>query len=84
LRELFGDTVFDRYVYLDTGADKDEALAEYADSECFWIEDKPENALLGQGLGLNSLLMAHEHNRNEFHVRRVQNWKTIYEIITGE
>ena len=26
LRELFGETVFERYVYLDTGADKDEAM----------------------------------------------------------
>ena len=83
LRELFGDTVFDKYVYLDTGADKDAALEPYRDSECYWVEDKPENAEIGKLMGLNALLMAHEHNKDEYNVRRVQNWKAIYEIITG-
>lgn len=84
LIEMFGPSVFDKYVYLDTGADKDEALAPYAGSECYWVEDKPENAVLGKNLGLNALLMAHDHNVDEYNVRRVQNWKAIYDIITGE
>ena len=37
---------------LDTGADKDEALAPYFNSGAFWIEDKTENAELGAELGL--------------------------------
>jgi hypothetical protein len=71
-------------VYLDCGADKDEALAKYKETGCYWIEDKPENAMAGQKVGLNSLLMAHGHNVNYdgAHVR-VQNWKEIYEIIVG-
>jgi hypothetical protein len=87
LRELFGDTVFERYTYLDTGADKNFALAQYADSGCWWIEDKPENANLGDDMGLNSLLMDHPHNQNydlNPYVRRVLSWKEIYGIITGE
>ena len=87
LRELFGETAFERYVYLDTGADKDEALAEYAGTECWWCEDKPENALVGAGVGLNSILMNHQHNQSfddaKYNVTRVNNWKEIYNIITA-
>jgi hypothetical protein len=83
LIELFGPTVFESFVYLDTGADKDEALAPYADSGCLWIEDKPENAVVGWNLGLDSILMSHPHNvdfENPF-VTRVNNWKEIYEML---
>ena len=85
LRELFGDTVFEKYVYLDTGADKDEILENYRDTGCWWIEDKPENADDGTAVGLNSILMAHDHNRvYTGKARRVHTWKEIYKIITGE
>lgn len=86
LRELFGETVFEKYVYLDTGADKDDALEEYRDTECYWVEDKPENANLGDDLGLDAILMHHAHNEDEEineGVTRVLNWKEIYDIITG-
>ena len=83
LIELFGPTAFEKYVYLDTGADKDEALAEYKDSGCYWVEDKPENARVGKELGLDAVLMAWEFNRDEEDIPRVQNWKQLYEIITG-
>ncbi len=85
LRELFGDTVFERYIYLDTGADKDNALEFYRDSECWWVEDKPENAELGHRLGLRPLLMEHDHNLDHVSetVDRVRNWKEIYERIVG-
>ena len=85
LREMFGDTAFEKYVYLDTGADKDEALAEYANTGCYWVEDKPENALVGAGVGLKSILMDHQHNQDfddtKYNVTRVNNWKEIYELI---
>ena len=87
LRETFGDSVFEKYVYLDTGADKDEALACYKDTHCYWVEDKPENANLGDDLGLDSLLMTHEHNKTmtvNNGVRKVANWKQVYEIVNGE
>src|SRR5210317_1071902 len=77
LRELFGETVFERYVYLDTGADKDEALAEYQGTECYWVEDKPENAEEGVKAGLNSILMAHGHNKDfeDENITKVSTWK---------
>lgn len=81
LRELFGDTAFEKYVYLDTGADKDEELLPYKDSGCVWIEDKIENAYVGRELGLDSYLMAHEFNANVTDIPRVQNWKEIYDML---
>lgn len=84
LRELFGDTVFEKYVYLDTGADKDEILELYKDTDCYWIEDKPENADLGMKLGLDSLLMKHCHNADyKGPARMVANWRQVYDIVTG-
>ena len=83
LRELFGDTAFEKYVYLDTGADKDEELLPYKDSGCMWVEDKPENALVGLEMGLDSYLINHHHNA-DFHnddVTNVDNWKEIYELL---
>jgi len=84
LRELFGDTAFEKYVYLDTGADKNEVLEVYKDTDCWWIEDKPENAYVGKELGLNPLLMAHGFNENVVDIPRVKDWKEIYDRIVGE
>ena len=85
LRELFGDTAFEKYVYLDTGADKDEALDKYRDTECWWVEDKPENADVGLKAGLKSILIDHTHNKNyKGDAIRVSKWKEIYELVTGE
>jgi len=87
LRELFGDTVFEKYVYLDTGADKDHVLKEYEDTGCWWVEDKPQNAEVGAVFGLNSLLMVHDHNEDHEiiynNITKVVNWKEIYDIITA-
>jgi hypothetical protein len=84
LIEMFGPTVFERYTYLDTGADKDEALAKYAGTGCIWVEDKPENADVGLSVGLDSLLMHHSFNVDYTGgARRVRNWKEIYEYVVG-
>ena len=47
LQKMFGKTAFSEVICLDTGADKDEALSKYAGSDCWWIEDKVENATAG-------------------------------------
>lgn len=87
LRELFGETVFERYVYLDCGAPKHDALSEYKDSECYWIEDKPDNAEVGIELGLRSILMSHGHNAGSVShnskIKEVDTWHDIYNIIMG-
>jgi FMN phosphatase YigB (HAD superfamily) len=82
LKNLFGDAIED-IIFLDTGDDKDVALAPYKDSGLYWIEDKPENAMIGKTLGLKSILMEHDHN---IHARWepypcVSNWKDIYKMI---
>jgi hypothetical protein len=84
LKKLFGDTVFERVVCLDTGADKNHALEEYADSGCWWVEDKPENAQVGHDLGLKSILVEHGHNMNQVDATKipvVKNWKEIFDLI---
>lgn len=87
LIELFGPTAFEKYVYLDCGADKDEALYQYRNTECFWIEDKLENAECGIVMGLNSVLMAHNYNLDtsgSTPLPRANNWKEIYDMITDQ
>lgn len=83
-KKLFGETTFEKFVFLDTGADKDEALEEYRDTGCYWVEDKPENVDVGISAGLKGVLVAHDHNSEyEGSATRVQNWKEIYEMIIG-
>jgi beta-phosphoglucomutase-like phosphatase (HAD superfamily) len=83
LKALFGETVFEKILCLDTGADKDEALAPYKDTGCVWIEDKFENAVAGLNAGLTPFLIDHGHNKSDHHpeVQRVSNWRHIYELI---
>ncbi len=85
IRKLFGETAFDKFIILDTGADKDDVLEQYRDTECWWVEDKITNALAGQKVGLKALLMEHGHNMDFEHaeIPRVANWKEIYEKIVG-
>lgn len=85
LRKLFGATAFEKFIFLDTGADKDQVLEQYRDSGLWWIEDKIVNCQVGTNLGLNSLLMEHGHNMDfdDPKIPRVKNWKDIYERITA-
>lgn len=84
LIELFGPTAFEKYTYLDCGADKDEALLPYKDSGCLWVEDKVANAECGLRMGLNSILVSHNYNSNtDSRIPRVQNWKEIYDMMTS-
>lgn len=83
LTKLFGETVFEEIICLDTGADKDDVLINYKNTQCYWIEDKPENAETGQKLGLKSILMSHEHNTDYLGpIPIVDNWSQIYSMIT--
>lgn len=84
LEKIFGKGVFEVLNCLDCGADKDDALEPYRDSELWWIEDKPANADLGVEMGLNSILLAHGHNVSyNGNATRVMNWREVYETITG-
>ena len=84
LRKTFGDAI-EEVICLDTGADKDEALAQFKDSGLYWIEDKPSNADCGHRLGLKSILIEHGHNmHHECPYPIVKNWREIYETITDQ
>jgi FMN phosphatase YigB (HAD superfamily) len=85
LEKLFGETVFEEIICLDTGADKDGALEPYRDSDSYWIEDKIDNAETGRRLGLRSILVEHGHNMDySGDIPLVKNWREIYELITGK
>ena len=85
LERLFGPTAFDDVICVGTGADKTEALMPYKDSGCLWIEDKLENAELGQSLGLDAVLMEQDHTRDySGTIRKVKSWKEIHAYATGE
>tara|TARA_B100000809_G_scaffold163944_1_gene161303 strand:- start:800 stop:1318 length:519 start_codon:yes stop_codon:yes gene_type:complete len=84
LSKLFGDTVFESVLCLDTGADKDEALEPYRDSGCWWIEDKMINVDTGCKMGLRGILIEHGHSIDyEGDAKVAKNWKDIYNFITN-
>jgi FMN phosphatase YigB (HAD superfamily) len=82
---LFGDAFID-VVCLDTGADKDEILAEYGAkyTDNYWIEDKPENVQAGINAGLKGILVEHGHNMVEPKGIVVKNWEEIYNLVTNQ
>jgi len=86
LVRIFGENVFDFITCIETGADKDAELMKFQDSECWWIEDKVENAECGLKFNLNPILMRHTHNESHItsNMRIARNWKQIYNIVTGE
>jgi len=83
LKELFGGTVFENFIILDTGAHKDAALAEFHGTNLWWIEDKWSNAKKGLEFGLRPLIYNHTYNQKFYDkkITRVNNWKHIYQII---
>lgn len=85
LFNVFGD-VFDDVICLDIGASKYSVLSKWENTGLFWIEDKFTNALDGHSLGLQSILVDHEYNRDFSTTRfpRVSNdtpWKEICDLI---
>jgi len=82
LKELFGD-VWNKVICIATGADKDEALRPWKDSGYIWVEDKFTNARLGADMGLDSVLMRHEHNAKfeDSRITKVDNWQQIHYYI---
>ena len=89
LELLFGKELFDEIIFLPCGADKDNVLKRYEGTGCFWIEDKVENAMVGDQLGLHSVLVEHSFNKeptdyDSAHIPRFKKWKHIYNYITGE
>ena len=74
--DLYGPGVFQRLHCVGLVHDKSSFLAKYAGTGCVWIEDKPENAVMGLDYGLRPVIMDHQYNRNfdHPHVYRAKNW----------
>lgn len=84
LKKYFGD-VFEEFVYLDTGADKDDALYKLAKKYrgCYWVEDKVENAHAGAVVEFDPIVMEHGYNMNDEHDYFVaKDWEDIYLHVT--
>ena len=88
---LFGKTAFERFTILDRGADKTEALREYKDSGCWWIEDKISNAEIPyeNNFDIHSILMLHNHSmetttKQNTAFTLANNWRDVYQLVTGE
>ena len=83
LRKLFGKSAFTGFKFLDTGADKDDALDKWKDSGLWWLEDKPENCVAGINAGLRPILIEHGHNMGNKNpdITVCKNWKHIYNTI---
>src|SRR6056300_23690 len=86
IADVFGEGIISDITFLPTGADKDEALKQYEGSGAWWIEDNVKNAQVGKNLGLNSIIMEHEYNKDEYthDIPTAKLWSTIYKHITGE
>lgn len=85
LKKLFGD-IFVDVICLDTGADKDEVLADLAKTYKgnWWIEDKPENIDAGNAVGFKGILVEHGHNMTwTGNAVVAKTWEEIYSVITA-
>lgn len=83
IKKLFGETAFVKFIYLDTGADKDEVLSKYKGTGYTWVEDKVENAIAGDKFGLDSIVMEHGYNMNNEEFPLMKGWKDVYEYLVG-
>ena len=83
LEKVFGEGVFLDVICLDTGADKDDALMPYKNTGLWWLEDKTENAVLGADMGLQTILVTHEHNADcdDSRIKKANNWAQIVDFI---
>lgn len=79
------DDIFYGLDCLPVGADKDNVLAPFANTGMYWIEDKYENALAGAKIGLNAILLKHEHNFErvtpEDNIFVAENWGDVVSHI---
>ena len=87
IENLYGKTAFERLTLCGHSANKKALLSEYKDTGCFWIEDLSKNATMGLEYGMQPLLIDRHYNRDDIldpRIKRVNKWKEIYQIVTGE
>ena len=84
LNHLFGN-VFD---FIDCSLDYTESKESYlkqrySEKKYYWIEDLIKNAKAGQNVGLKSVIMDHEYNK-DWTGLRVKNWQEVYQLIHND
>ncbi len=84
LVHLFGN-VFD---FIDCSLDYtygkyDYLFQRYNGKDYYWIEDSISHANSGKEIGLRSVIMDHEYNK-EWKGLRVKNWKDVYWMVTND
>ena len=84
LLHLFGN-VFD---FIDCSLDYtygkyDYLFQRYNGKNHYWIEDSISHANSGKEIGLRSVIMDHEYNK-EWKGLRVKNWKDVYWMVTND
>lgn len=84
LLHLFG-SVFD---FIDCSLDYtygkyDYLFKRYNGKNHYWIEDSISHANSGKEIGLKSVIMDHEYNK-EWQGLRVKNWKDVYWMVTND
>ena len=87
LENLFGKTAIERLILCGSSKNKPHFLEEYRDTECLWVEDLSANVKHGVDIGMKGILINHHYNKNDvnnFEHVRVNKWKEIYQIVTGE
>lgn len=90
LRKHFGDAIIDLHC-LRIGVAKGAKLANWKDTNYFWIEDHVQNAIDGAKLGLRAVVIDQPYNgqyteNDDLLYARVTYetpWADIYEIIKG-
>ena len=85
MTEVFLEDTFEDIHFLETGSGKEEVLSKMGQGH-WWIEDKPENALVGLKHGLKPILIEHSYNKtfSNSQIEKVPTWRNIYKIVTGE
>ena len=83
--ELSKKDVFD---FINCGLDHTESkgdylLSRYSGKSYYWIEDSVNHAQSGKTIGLKSVIMDHDYNR-EWKGLRVKNWKDFYLLIKND
>lgn len=82
LYRVFGRSMFFDITCLHHSVSKLTVLKQYANSNCWWIEDHPINFTIGLDTGLNALLVNQSYNQlAPAYDRRVNNWAEIYSRI---
>lgn len=82
LHNVFGSSPFYRITCLDPSVSKLSVLRHYSNSGCIWIEDHPKNFIIGESVGLHSLLVDQHYNQTHHTNSRVFTWRDIYQKIT--